>query len=264
LTVTVLAFCVIRILDLISDDERTDETFDEAIFQVIRAIALLVGFAWEQAFDEAVLVLGSTTPFPHTSKFALAMTSILIIMPAWYHYILPMAVTQQWEWGFLVDLETPSEEQKWKKVLKHIREHFGELQQRELDAGDEATKRDRKSLAAHFGNIAQTLHSPSPAVLPSSIPEDADGQLEIPYVRLQDAPKASAQTNAKLEAEVQAQKETIDNLETQVADLHKALEASMDSLATQQRGEEERTRVLESQLAGVEGMATSLANANPQ
>lgn len=121
LTISVGSFIVIRILDIIVDLEATNDRVDATLKQIIRSLGLLVGFAWEQTFDSATSVLSSGMVHTHIAKFVIAVFCVLVIVPAWYEYILPMAITRSWEWGFIVkDLDDEHEETRWLNVIEHI------------------------------------------------------------------------------------------------------------------------------------------------
>eukprot|EP00405_Crypthecodinium_cohnii_P014142 CAMPEP_0206460604 /NCGR_PEP_ID=MMETSP0324_2-20121206/24843_1 /ASSEMBLY_ACC=CAM_ASM_000836 /TAXON_ID=2866 /ORGANISM="Crypthecodinium cohnii, Strain Seligo" /LENGTH=617 /DNA_ID=CAMNT_0053932323 /DNA_START=160 /DNA_END=2013 /DNA_ORIENTATION=- len=123
LSISLISFSLIRILDMIADLDSTGPRVDHTIFQIIRALGLLVGFGWEQTFDQAVESISSAVAFPHLAKFVLALFCVVVIVPAWYKYILPMAITECWEWGFLVhDLEDPEERARWERVAQHLEE----------------------------------------------------------------------------------------------------------------------------------------------
>merc|ERR1712217_584296 len=109
LFISLVSFSSIWVLDKIAD-QSTSKNLINALKQIINSIGLLVGFAWEQTFDESVESLSSVLPWKHLAKFLLAAFCVMVVVPAWYLYILPMAITQNWEWGFLVkDLEDPEE-----------------------------------------------------------------------------------------------------------------------------------------------------------
>lgn len=121
LLVSLGSFLSIRLLDKIAD-ASTSGKVEHAIKQIIFALSLLVGFGWEQTFDQAVESISSVTEHKHLAKVFLAVLCIVIVVPAWYYYILPMAITQNWEWGFLVaDLEEAREKERWGKVISYIK-----------------------------------------------------------------------------------------------------------------------------------------------
>eukprot|EP00928_Gymnodinium_smaydae_P012084 TRINITY_DN14399_c0_g4_i1.p1 TRINITY_DN14399_c0_g4~~TRINITY_DN14399_c0_g4_i1.p1 ORF type:complete len:632 (-),score=170.94 TRINITY_DN14399_c0_g4_i1:254-2149(-) len=120
MVISFCSFACIRLLDILADMDCTGDTTDEAIKQTIKAISILVGFAWEQCFDEAVGVLASATPEPHAAKMLLALFCVIIIVPAWRLYLLPMALKDGWKFGFVVDEEEI--EEKFASIQSHLLE----------------------------------------------------------------------------------------------------------------------------------------------
>jgi len=108
LSVTYLAFLIIRGLDMIADldEQYTPPAVDEAIRTVIRAMALFIGFAWEQTFDQSVDSLADNFegPFgkdaPAIAKFLIGTLCIGIVFFAWKYYILPIVVQEAWKVGY--------------------------------------------------------------------------------------------------------------------------------------------------------------------
>merc|ERR1712187_850781 len=94
-----------------------------AIEQVIMSNGLLVGFAWEQSFDKAIEAISSNMPHEaqHWTKLALAIFCVVVIVPAWRWYLLPMEILDGYKFGFVIDHEDPKlakvlDDPKWKKV----------------------------------------------------------------------------------------------------------------------------------------------------
>jgi len=60
---------------------------------LVKATAILIGFSWEQAFDEAVAKTCERTPVgrPVWARLILAALLAMMILPAWRLYILPRA-----------------------------------------------------------------------------------------------------------------------------------------------------------------------------
>lgn len=116
-----LSFVVIRLLDKLYDAPWTGDNVDEAIRQIIGAIGILIGFAWEQCFDHATMSLSLVMPMPHLSKLLLALFCAVILVPAWRWFILPMVVAEGWRFGFVI---RPDEKQ-WAELIQHDR--FGEV-----------------------------------------------------------------------------------------------------------------------------------------
>lgn len=93
--VSTVAFVVILMLDFLADQESTSDLVDEAIISIIDALALLVGFSWEQTFDGAVEVLAEMCFKGHIVVAELAMAAVVcvIVYPAWRKYILRTLLT---------------------------------------------------------------------------------------------------------------------------------------------------------------------------
>merc|ERR1711948_82044 len=54
LMVTVVALVMIFLLELIQDYKHLDDSIESAIHAIVNAIGILIGFAWEKAFDVGV------------------------------------------------------------------------------------------------------------------------------------------------------------------------------------------------------------------
>merc|ERR1712130_939009 len=79
--------------------------------QIMFAIGLAVGFAWEQCFDKSVDSVAEATEDsklflvnPATTKVALAIGCAGLLVPAWRMYILPFVHHQGWQYGWGVNL----------------------------------------------------------------------------------------------------------------------------------------------------------------
>jgi len=97
LAISFLAFCLIRILDLIEDMEATGEVTDKCTRSMIDSLAILIGFSWEHSFNVGVKVLAELTRekgdwCPVVAQFALACAVALVVIPAWRLYILKMVL----------------------------------------------------------------------------------------------------------------------------------------------------------------------------
>eukprot|EP00401_Gymnodinium_catenatum_P076244 CAMPEP_0117608742 /NCGR_PEP_ID=MMETSP0784-20121206/80962_1 /TAXON_ID=39447 /ORGANISM="" /LENGTH=596 /DNA_ID=CAMNT_0005412019 /DNA_START=62 /DNA_END=1852 /DNA_ORIENTATION=+ len=110
------SFTAIWILDKLADLECTNDTFDAAARQMISTIGFLVGFAWEQCFDEATESLSEVMPMKHVSKLGLAIFCAAIIVPAWRWWILPLQIQEGWK-------------ELWEELFKHEQFHpvFGHI-----------------------------------------------------------------------------------------------------------------------------------------
>jgi hypothetical protein len=82
------AVVVIICLDCIVDMPETEDDVDEALKKIISGLGLLVGFAWEQAFEGAAHSLASQTPNPVRMKVCIASAVAITVIPAWRWYIL--------------------------------------------------------------------------------------------------------------------------------------------------------------------------------
>lgn len=91
LLVSFTSFILIFFLDCLADSDATDDTVDEAIKQIIEGLGILVGFSWEQSFDQAVGSIVSTVNYfpPAVSKLIMAFVLCIIVIPAWRWYVLP-------------------------------------------------------------------------------------------------------------------------------------------------------------------------------
>lgn len=52
LLVSAFAFAIMSLLDFLSDGDMTSEDVEKALREIILALAILVGFSWEQSFDK--------------------------------------------------------------------------------------------------------------------------------------------------------------------------------------------------------------------
>lgn len=91
LAVTVVALVMIFILMVMEESEHTSPQMDAAIRALINAIGILIGFAWEKAFDVAVAEITETTEFlpEPVTKLLLAIGLAGTVVPAWYRHIMP-------------------------------------------------------------------------------------------------------------------------------------------------------------------------------
>mmetsp|Transcript_147841 Transcript_147841/g.260667 ORF Transcript_147841/g.260667 Transcript_147841/m.260667 type:complete len:689 (-) Transcript_147841:151-2217(-) len=109
LEVTYLGWVAIMILDKIYDlpDEWTPPAVDDSIVAVIHAIALFIGFAWEQTFDESVDSLASKfrgiagPAGPPVAKFIMGSMISTLIFVAWKRFQLPFIIRRGWDFGMV-------------------------------------------------------------------------------------------------------------------------------------------------------------------
>merc|ERR1712012_1103938 len=58
LNVSLVSFMIITVLDKLGDGDLTSDAVENALRQMILALGILVGFGWEQSFDQAVDAMG--------------------------------------------------------------------------------------------------------------------------------------------------------------------------------------------------------------
>mmetsp|Transcript_11864 Transcript_11864/g.21680 ORF Transcript_11864/g.21680 Transcript_11864/m.21680 type:complete len:516 (+) Transcript_11864:42-1589(+) len=93
LVLTMLSLLAIFVLDFLADNGRMGK---KALRSLILALGVLVGFSWEKAFDVAMEDIAHSNfglGIPPSVK-VLGQTAILcvVVIPAWYKYILPHAI----------------------------------------------------------------------------------------------------------------------------------------------------------------------------
>lgn len=103
---SILSFATIFALDWLADQDWTGEEFDKDIALIIGAIGFLVGFSWEQCFHHATHALSHHVHMQAGGKLLFSIMCLLIILPAWRFYILPMVIQQGWRFGFVPDQNT--------------------------------------------------------------------------------------------------------------------------------------------------------------
>jgi len=94
LTLTFMCYVMIFGLDKLADADWTDDDVDETLRELIKALGILIGFAWEKSFDAAVVniakkvLIQESIPAPVT-KLMLSILVCCTVIPAWLWYILP-------------------------------------------------------------------------------------------------------------------------------------------------------------------------------
>lgn len=96
LSVTMVALVMIFALILAEESSYSSEKVDGIIRAIINAIGILIGFAWEKAFDVAVVDLSESeeVPFfgsidPPITKLLLGIVLVGVVAPSWYRHIYP-------------------------------------------------------------------------------------------------------------------------------------------------------------------------------
>merc|ERR1719476_689273 len=91
LFLSLISFLLIFCLDKIDDAFRKQDGSGGAgdlLHSIINAIAILVGFSWEHAFDGGVEAIASLTTRPVEAELGLAIFVVFLMVPAWRKYIL--------------------------------------------------------------------------------------------------------------------------------------------------------------------------------
>lgn len=145
---SVVSFAMIWVLDFLAGLECTKEKVDRVLYEVVGALGILIGLAWEKNFDSAVVALASQTRHPILMKLPLSVFCALLVVPAWKLYMLPMIVHQGWRFGFVPTHATKCLDYRDEESVRHYLElikHFSTFGQQaanpHLDAGAEATRR---------------------------------------------------------------------------------------------------------------------------
>eukprot|EP00440_Ansanella_granifera_P073922 gb/GFBE01080215.1/.p1 GENE.gb/GFBE01080215.1/~~gb/GFBE01080215.1/.p1 ORF type:complete len:557 (+),score=144.77 gb/GFBE01080215.1/:1-1671(+) len=87
--VTAFSFTLIFLLDIIQDSEP--HATHKHVTRLVQALGILVGFGWEKAFDAAVADMTEQVDVlpPPVTKMILAVVLVAIVVPAWRFFILP-------------------------------------------------------------------------------------------------------------------------------------------------------------------------------
>jgi len=101
---TVACFVWIWLMDKVNDCYRHHhhaEVLSKGFEVMIRAMGILIGFAWEQSFDTAVGAIAEHVPHEKgRMKVLLSICCVGIVAPAWRLYLAPM-VLEGWQFGFV-------------------------------------------------------------------------------------------------------------------------------------------------------------------
>merc|ERR1740120_465891 len=91
LCVTCFAFVMILALIRAEESEHTGEGADRIIRAIVNSIGILIGFAWERAFDEAVKEVAHNVPWveTHITKLVLGIVLVSVVAPSWYRHLYP-------------------------------------------------------------------------------------------------------------------------------------------------------------------------------
>jgi len=101
LALSFASFVAIFLLDCVHDRLGEGSAVGQALLKSIETIGVLVGFAWEQCFDNSIHSISLASATPHIVKFVLAFFSVFFVFPAWKIYLLPMAYQDGWRFGFI-------------------------------------------------------------------------------------------------------------------------------------------------------------------
>ena len=94
LVLSAYAILLIFVLDKLADADFTDDDADAAIYTFMGGLGILIGFAWEQAFEKS---LGTVVQAEEEQQPALpepvlkglmAFLIVLLVLPAWRIWIL--------------------------------------------------------------------------------------------------------------------------------------------------------------------------------
>jgi len=105
LALSFYAFVLIFALDKLADADFTDGDADAFIYTFMGGLGILIGFAWEQAFDRSLETVveameEDTHAWPEPIlKALLAFCVVILVMPAWRWWILRTALQAQKEGG---------------------------------------------------------------------------------------------------------------------------------------------------------------------
>ena len=105
LALSAYAFFLIFVLDKLADADFTGSDADAFIYTFMGGLGILIGFAWEQAFERSLETVveameeGSHAYPEPVLKAALAFFVVILVLPAWRIWILRTALQAQKEGG---------------------------------------------------------------------------------------------------------------------------------------------------------------------
>jgi len=88
MTVSVLSILLIFIFDVIEDICGPHGVMGGLTQSVISTLSLLVGFAWQRCFQEAVKSVAVLSPRPYLMELVVSLIVVILVVPAWQRYIL--------------------------------------------------------------------------------------------------------------------------------------------------------------------------------
>jgi hypothetical protein len=90
--ITFCCYVMIFVLDKLADADFTDSSIDKSIRELIKALGILIGFAWEKSFDASVESVADEAEreMPQSvTKLVMSVIICVTVIPAWRWYILP-------------------------------------------------------------------------------------------------------------------------------------------------------------------------------
>jgi len=93
LTLMLVSFAFIFVLDYFEDLDATGEVADRCIRSISTALGILIGFSWEHSFESGVTVLSTelkvlASSNPATMRMVLSVAVSSVVIPAWRKHIV--------------------------------------------------------------------------------------------------------------------------------------------------------------------------------
>lgn len=127
-----VCFAIIFLLDKLEDWNVFGGQSNKAIENIIDALGILIGFSWEQSFDEAVDVISNAAEnldIPRSwTRLIMSVALVTLVFPAWRAYILP---TEQKLRG-----QTTAKGKKKKRLEDMLKKHCDHILEEEADERD--------------------------------------------------------------------------------------------------------------------------------